>query len=149
MNEFKYQHFSDITAKEIVEIANKKCLKKDKSFQTQTPKNYEVSYSEIKTNQVRNIFSHINTIKNKFNKEKNWELLDTLLILTKPKLAYAVGRVESKQRYHYEDFQKLLDEAINKTIDTPSEKKENAYENFFALIEAIVAYHKFYGGKEK
>jgi CRISPR type III-A-associated protein Csm2 len=29
-----------------------------------------------------------------------------------------------------------------------SNNKEKAYENFFEFVEAIVAYHKYYGGKD-
>lgn len=140
MPEFNHQNFSTVTAYEIVEKANSKC---------------QNLYTEITTNQIRNFFAHINTIRNDFkikimtNKNSdNWDDLDTNLLLTKPKLAYAVGRVRRNFQKPYKDFQYLISEAIDLTIKTPSDKKEKAYENFFSLIEAIVAYHKFYGGKD-
>lgn len=136
--EFTEKDFAEVTAEKINRIADAK----GREFAR-----------NIKTNQIRNFFAHINTIRNDFknlklSKSKNYNQLDSSLILVKPKLAYAVGRTNRNEKVHYMNFQQLINQAIDLTINTPEEKKKNAYENFFAFVEAIVAYHKYYGGQE-
>ncbi len=127
---FNKTDFADVTALEINEVADKK----GKEFKP------------IKTNQIRNFFSHFGTIKNKYKtlKINNQPIdqLDTNLILIKPKLAYAKGRNPV-----VEPFQSLIFEVIDLVYN--SKNKEKAYINFFEFVEAIVAYHKYYGGKDQ
>ncbi len=135
----KYDNFALVPAEELIKISEARA---------------QVYAKSIKTNQVRNFFSHIQTIKNDFTKKKHSDVgsldeLDKSLILIKPKLAYAVGRAGNKEKIDYKDFQALINESIDKTIKTNQEKKQEAYVNFFAFIEAIIAYHKYYGGKDK
>jgi len=98
----------------------------------------------IKTNQIRNIFSTITKIRNDFksSKGKFGESIRRDLVMLKPKLAYAAGRNSDVK-----PFQQLFDSAINGVIK--SSNPEEALRNFFDLAEAVVAYHKFYGGKDK
>ncbi len=134
---FKKNDFAEVTAIEIDEIANIK----GKEFAKPNDKDRK----PIKTNQIRNFFSHFNTIKNEFKKLKisnqPIEELDSSLILIKPKLAYAKGRNKE-----IEPFQQLMFEVIDKVYK--SSDKDKAYTNFFEFVEAIVAYHKYYGGKD-
>ena len=129
--EFIENDFSMVTAENINAIA----YKKGKEFAR-----------NIKTNQIRNFFAHINTIRNEFKNLKlnksSFDQLDSSLILVKPKLAYAKGRNKE-----VEPFQILMFETIDKVVK--SKNKEKAYTNFFEFVEAIVAYHKYYGGREK
>jgi CRISPR-associated protein Csm2 len=104
----------------------------------------------IKTNQIRNFFAHVNQMRTRFKQaevqgdKKNDEVMQTLerqLILLKPKLAYAAGRqTVVKPMYIY------LAQVIDAT--TGSVNKEKAFQNFFDLVEGIVAYHKFYDGRD-
>ncbi|MCX7880660.1 MAG: type III-A CRISPR-associated protein Csm2 [Ignavibacteria bacterium] len=100
------------------------------------------NYRKIKTNQIRNVFSHINHLKSKLLKEPNKldELKDELILL-KPKLAYAKGRHPIVQ-----PFQEFMFKVIDSTVNSSDFQK--ALKNFFVLVEAIVAYHKFFGGRE-
>ncbi|MEM4347161.1 MAG: type III-A CRISPR-associated protein Csm2 [Candidatus Altiarchaeota archaeon] len=63
------------------------------------------------------------------------------LYLLKPKIAYAVGKEEREKRLELKKFQKTMEKLIEKT-------NENNFENFKSFFEAIVAYHKIYGGKK-
>lgn len=97
----------------------------------------------IKTNQIRNVFSTVEKIRSDFKREK-FKVTDEIrreLIMLRPKLAYAVGRNEEVK-----PFQELFDEAISKVLD--SENPEEALKNFFFLSEAVVAYHKYFGGRD-
>jgi len=128
---FTKNDFADATAMEINEIADKK----GKEFAR-----------NIRTNQIRNFFAHINTLRNDFRNMQlsklSYDQLDGSLILVKPKLAYAKGR-----NRNVEPFQQLIFETIDKVVI--SKNKEKAYINFFEFVEAIVAYHKYHGGREK
>lgn len=96
----------------------------------------------IKTNQVRNFFASINVIRTEFQTSRKYtEKIERKLIMLKPQLAYAKGR-ESK----VQNLQEFIFQAIDSTVK--STDKDYALDNFFALVEAVVAYHKFYGGRD-
>ncbi len=98
-------------------------------------------FNGIKTNQVRNIFSGVQALRTKLAEQKEWtNEIHNDLVLLKPKLAYAAGRQKNVKKLY-----DLLSKGINAT--TNSTKKEEALKNFILLVEAIVAYHKFYGGQ--
>lgn len=82
---------------------------------------------KLSTSQIRTILGEIQRMK-KFDA--------TALQLLRPKLAYTAGRHKGKVK----DFRDLLEAAIKKT-------NENNFDNFKNFVEAIVAYHKFHGGK--
>jgi CRISPR-associated protein Csm2 len=119
--------FDSITAKEIVEIANKK----------------GEEFRKINTNQLRNFFNEVVSIKNNMlsMNEFNFSLIESKLILLKPKLAYAAGRQNTIKL-----FKTFMDEVIDAVLKAKDKKK--AIENFITLNESIIAYHKFYGGKD-
>jgi CRISPR-associated protein Csm2 len=106
-------------------------------------------YDTIKTNQVRNIYSSILAIRTKIKNEneagdgkKISPEIERDLILLKPKLAYATGRQKGLRPFH-----DLIVKAIDLTVK--SEDQVKGLHNFISLVEAFVAYHKFYGGKDK
>lgn len=109
-------------------------------------------FTTIKTNQIRNVFANINAIRTDFKiaittkdaQDQNEKInkIKRDLVLLKPKLAYAAGRQNVVK-----SFQEFLFELINKTVN--SKKIELALENFFIMVESVVAYHKFHGGKDK
>lgn len=82
---------------------------------------------KLSTSQIRTILSEIQKMK-KYDKNQ--------LQLLRPKLAYAAGR----HRGRVKDFYTLFEAAVKQT----NEKNFKMFQNF---IEAIVAYHKFQGGK--
>lgn len=97
----------------------------------------------IKTNQVRNVYSSILSIRTKLKNNKGAidESIESELILLKPKLAYASGRQKNVKPL-YSLFKKGIDGVIS------SSNKVKALDNFINLVEGIVAYHKYFGGKE-
>ncbi|MGB9774663.1 MAG: type III-A CRISPR-associated protein Csm2 [Bacteroidota bacterium] len=132
---------ADLTAEEIDAKANEL---NDKQKQVKFA-------ADVKTSQLRNVFSHITSLRSDFRQAKQEGKLagsdlppgiERRLILLKPKIAYAKGRKPKELK----NFQELMFEAIDGVVN--SKNKVLALENFFALMEAIVAYHKFHGGKE-
>lgn len=123
--------FADVKMKDIVEDAEENA----KKF---------AQVDKIKTNQIRNFFAAISKMRVNFSiaeKGNKYQSIENDLILLKPKLAYAAGRQKAVRK-----FQEYVTKAIDAVIN--SNKKEEAVENFFALIESIVAYHKYHGGRD-
>lgn len=58
--------------------------------------------------------------------------------LLKPKLAYSAGRLKNTKMY---DFYKVISEAIDNVTD------DSSFKNFIKMMEAVVAYQKFYEKK--
>jgi CRISPR-associated protein Csm2 len=90
---------------------------------------------DMSNSQIRNIYGEIKRIQmiGNFDKAK------TSFYLLKPKLAYAFGRNSSNSGLKL--FKKIFDEASQYVID------DRTYNNFCNLMEAILAYHRAYGGK--
>jgi len=89
----------------------------------------EKNSREISSSQLRNIFSKIKNLN---------EIRFQEVYSIRPKLAYVYGRNES---YGMKKLLVTLDYLIQK-ID--SKEKLKMFKDFF---EAVIAYHKFYGGK--
>jgi CRISPR-associated protein Csm2 len=97
----------------------------------------------LTTSQIRKFFGELKRI------QADPEKYQDDVPLLKAKLAYAVGRetvsnygrisVKTKIKEFYEELEKGINFIRN------NEKKDLI--NFVKLIEAIVAYHKYYGGK--
>ncbi len=102
----------------------------------------------LTNSQIRNVFGEVKRIELKLKgkqSEENWEREKVNFALLRPKLAYAQARVTASYK------------ARNSRIKTFKEVLEKAHQfvgnsshfkNFSAFLEAILAYHKAYGGKE-
>ena len=82
---------------------------------------------KLTTSQIRNVLDEI-------QKMKDYD--EYRLQMLRPKLAYAAGRHKGKVK----EFRNLMEVLIKNT------NKAN-FSNFKNFVEAIVAYHKFHGGK--
>lgn len=82
----------------------------------------------ITSSQLRNIF----TVAKKAKRKED-------LFIMRPKIAYAYGRADKKELKKLLFF---LDQQIKNVKEDADVKK------FQELFEAIIAYHKYYGGKE-
>lgn len=113
----------------------------------------------VKTNQLRKFLDAINQLKAKLNleSEPNITNVEITLQMLKPKLAYAVGRVD-KRKEEYVGL-KSLEEVIAAAVDKMTQVKTASDEDLVAfredfqrlvnLVEAIIAYHKFAGGENQ
>lgn len=96
----------------------------------------------VKTNQIRNLYAAVQHIRVRASQpEPDTEDINRRLVFLKPKLAYATGR--QRQLRQLRDFLVLAIDSVVHSADPPK-----ARENFFILMESIVAYHKFYGGRD-
>lgn len=114
--------------KDAIEIINGN-IKKLNEFCSGLGKYYAVN--NLSTSQLRNVFNDIQMIR---------EYDEVKLQILRPKLAYIAGR-HSKTWVIKENFQPLIDNLIQKV-------NIQNFNNFKNFIEAIVAYHRFHGGKE-
>ena len=84
----------------------------------------------LKTSQIRKVYGAVKKIQmsDKFNQNE--------LIMLKPKLAYAAAR-----KSEVEDLKNTLTQAINHVDNS------DKFKNFVDFFEAILAYHRAYGGE--
>lgn len=87
----------------------------------------------MKTSQLRKFFGEVKRIE----MQEDINLSDVAML--NPLLAYAVGR--DKNNRAKQSFQ----EEMSKAISEINNKKD--FKNFVKIFEAIVAYHKLYGGE--
>lgn len=94
-----------------------------------------MAQNQLTNSKIRSIYGEIKRIQmGEFEKEKS------SFYLLKPKVAYALGRDEKNEGLKL--FKKIFDKA------SESVTNQKCYQNFCNLIEAILAYHKAYGGKD-
>ncbi|MCC8186831.1 MAG: type III-A CRISPR-associated protein Csm2 [Bacteroides sp.] len=90
---------------------------------------------KLSKSKIRSIYGEIKRIQiGKYENHKN------SFYLLRPKVAYALGR--DKENEGLRLFKKIFDEGSRSVSD------EKTFQNFCDLFEAILAYHKAYGGKD-
>ncbi|MGQ9775412.1 type III-A CRISPR-associated protein Csm2 [Chloroflexus sp.] len=96
----------------------------------------------LTTSQIRNIFGEVRSIEQDVLPTDQQLSLDVQrrLLMLKPKMAYQVGRFSNN-----EALQALV-ETLSDAIDLIGNDK-NRFQTFVNLFEAILAYHRRYGGK--
>ena len=103
------------------------------------PQNGQSRSEPLTTSQLRKFFGQIRLIESDVVTHK------AELAMLKPYLAYAVGRDKKKTRIDV--FAAQISKALDGIRKDDEHIKED-FKNFISIYEAIVAYHKFYGGKE-
>jgi len=89
----------------------------------------------LTNSKIRSIYGEIKRIQmSEYEKEKS------AFILLKPKVAYAMGREANN------DGLKLFKEIFDLSCTDVTNQK--SFQNFCNFMEAILAYHKAYGGKD-
>ena len=91
---------------------------------------------ELSTSQIRNVYGEVMRLKMRgFNNNE--------LVLLKPRLAYSTER---KGTDGSRKFREVIEKALDKVIFA-EEKQEELFQNFANFFEAILAYHRSFGGK--
>lgn len=113
------------------------------------------NYKMVTTSQIRKFLAAVNRINGKIDQPKNGnktlgpsEIPDDLQMeikFLKVRLAYQIGRAGDKRNNPVKDFEDKAE--LFKEIDGIGDSLER-YENFARYVEALVAFHKFYGGEE-
>lgn len=102
----------------------------------------ELVRNGLTTSQIRNIFGEVRSIEQDVLPTDQQLSLDVQrrLLMLKPKMAYQVGRFSNNQA-----LQELV-ETLSDAIGLIGNDK-NRFQTFVNLFEAILAYHRRYGGK--
>ena len=94
----------------------------------------------LSASQIRKFFGEVKKIQADFERKKGE------VVLLVPKLAYAVGRdynsYDKRANSKIEEFYEQIKIGINAVGNDKSK-----FFNLVKIVEAIVAYHRFYGGK--
>lgn len=90
----------------------------------------------LSTSHIRNVYGEVLRLKMKgFDKNK--------LVLLKPRLAYSTARNGNDGS---KKFREVIEKALDKVIFNEG-NEEILFENFANFFEAILAYHRSFGGK--
>lgn len=92
---------------------------------------------DLKTTQIRKFLDGVRKIDAQSDKGKSFK--SDSVVLLKPKLAYAAGRNREKVM----PLMQVLEPAI-----TAGAKTYDDFKRLVSLIEGIIAYHRFHGGKD-
>lgn len=93
--------------------------------------------------QIRNIFTEVRRIEALWATDSSRAL--RRLNMLKPKLAYQTKRMENREGSPLKPLQDILSEAIDEV--EKSQDKNQAFDRFVDLFEAILAYHRAEGGR--
>lgn len=107
----------------------------------------------VTTSQIRKFLTAVNTVSGKVDQFRNSgkgntlpEELQMQVKFLKVKLAYQIGRAQSNRGNPVKEFSEMA--GLMTRIDSIGNSMEK-YENFARYVEALVAFHKFYGGRDK
>lgn len=96
---------------------------------------------QITTSQIRNIFGTVRQI------EMNWrgkpEDSYRQAVLLKPKIGYAAARERGQGM---KDLEAVLVPGLDAMMEGKKEERYDRFKRFVQFFEAILAYHKKYGG---
>ncbi|HPP93644.1 MAG TPA: type III-A CRISPR-associated protein Csm2 [Bacteroidales bacterium] len=108
----------------------------------------------MSTSQLRKFFGALKRIQADFERFKDE------IPLLQPKLAYVAGKDKDKDKdkYKYKDKDKGTHDKVPKTkiwdfyneispLISEINGDEKKFKNFVSIVEAIIAYHKFFGGE--
>jgi len=98
---------------------------------------------KLKTNQVRKILEMARTTELKL-KRGNVDIKDDIVRM-RYLLAYTVGKATGQSRYSLEAFHHVLDPMLEVLMKEPTEEN---FGKFYDFLQAVVAYHRFFGGRE-
>ena len=105
----------------------------------------DLQRQRLSTSQIRAIFGEVRQIEAEWsmgNKQRSKALRK--LILLKPKMAYRARRERSRA---VEALVNVLDPAVDLVVQGKDPKEQDdRFQRFVEFFEAILAYHKAYGG---
>ncbi len=105
----------------------------------------------LTTSQIRALFGEVRQIQGEWSVSGRRDHARRKLILLKPKMAYRARRERGRA---VEMLVNVLDPAVDLVVrapvegsaSTPGNNQDDNFERFVEFFEAILAYHKAYGG---
>ena len=104
----------------------------------------DLANNRLTTNQIRALFGEVRQIEAQWQMGKEQQRkAERRLILLKPKMAYRAKRERGRG---VKELVSVLEPAIDLIISEKGQKKQDNFQRFVEFFEAILAYHKSYGG---
>ena len=105
-------------------------------------------YKDLKSSQVRKVFTEVRKIEALWEQTEKRQSALRRLVMLKPKLAYQEKRQEGRNGSPLKPLAAALTSAIDVVANEKDADKQDAYfRNFVDFFEAVLAYHKYLGGK--
>jgi len=105
----------------------------------------DLTNARLTTSQIRALFGEVRQIEAQWGMSADQrQRAQRRLVLLKPKMAYRARKERGKGVQELID---VLDPAVDLVIKEPDIKKQDGhFQRFVEFFEAILAYHKAYGG---
>jgi CRISPR-associated protein Csm2 len=105
----------------------------------------ELAQGRLTTSQIRALFGEVRQIEGQWSMGGEQEALaQRRLYLLKPKMAYRAKRERGRSVQQLVD---VLDPSLDLVLEEPDPRRKAAnFTRFVEFFEAILAYHKSYGG---
>lgn len=104
----------------------------------------DLKNQSLTTSQIRSLFGEVRQIQGEWSMEGGRERALRRLILLKPKMAY---RARKERGMAVKALVDILNPALDAVVDEKDPKKQSEnFTRFVEFFEAILAYHKAYGG---
>lgn len=100
-----------------------------------------IAEKSLTNSQIRIAFGELRRIQ-----MNGYQSCKTDFLLLKPKMAYAVKRHKGKGIESFYNFFSYCSDAV--IASNSLEEQDKSFKNLIQLMEAVLAYHKFHGGKE-
>ncbi|MCR4432196.1 MAG: type III-A CRISPR-associated protein Csm2 [Tepidanaerobacteraceae bacterium] len=97
-----------------------------------------LAFKKVTVSQLRKIYSETRRIKSEHFNDAVYRLR-----MLKAILAYTAGRMNNLR-----EFKDIMSIAIDETIKNKDSKSDKIFKRFIDFVEAIIAYHRAYGGRE-
>jgi len=97
----------------------------------------------LTTAQIRALFGEVRQIEAEWDMEAKRQEAYRRLVLLRPKMAY---RARKERGQAVKMLVDVLDKALNEIIKGEESKRDAYFRHFVEFFEAILAYHKAYGG---
>lgn len=104
----------------------------------------DLKNQNLTTSQIRSLFGEVRQIQGEWSMEGGRERALRRLILLKPKMAY---RARKERGMAVKALVDILNPALDAVVDEKDTKQQSEnFTRFVEFFEAILAYHKAYGG---
>ncbi len=97
----------------------------------------------LTTSQIRSLFGEVRQIQAEWSIQNRRDHARRRLILLKPKMAYRARKERGKA---VEELVSVLRPALDLVTQASGNKQDENLQHFVEFFEAILAYHKAYGG---
>lgn len=97
----------------------------------------------LTTSQIRSLFGEVRQIQAEWSIESRRDHARRRLILLKPKMAYRARKERGKA---VEELVSVLRPALDLVTKASGKEQNENFQRFVEFFEAILAYHKAYGG---